>query len=527
MKLKNILIYGLISIFILSSNSCAEKYLDIFPEDKITSAIFPKNEDDARILLNGIYADLREKRIHLEGLFGFGIVDGATPNAYAWGNNPIALAGNGRLSPTDGKNLTFRWTRCYSIIYRANYFLNAIENLDIPEDVKSIYTGEAHFLRGLAYSKLVGWYGGVPIITSVITTEEARKIGRASAEETWEQAVSDYNVAIENLGVNAPEVGRATKGAALGMKMRAYLYQNKYEEVLNVVEQIEALGKYSLFPSYEGLFQLENENNQEVLFDVQYMRGENDQGSFLDQFCGTGTGSQTRGSRYVPTDNLVDAYERIDGSDIKYSDYEVDLDDPYEGWDPRLKFTVVVPGAYILGYRFPTYLYAGGAYNHPGNRLKHLATRKYFIEPMADLPPSGQSDANYIVLRYADVILSKAEAIIETGGDVNEAIALINKIRTERNDVQLTSLPNGLSRDEARLKLRHERRIEFAMEGLYWMDIKRWDIGKDIYPLQIRDHNGNIIETKFPDGYLEHYDLWPIPESERSLNENLEQNPGW
>ncbi|MCJ7819650.1 MAG: RagB/SusD family nutrient uptake outer membrane protein, partial [Bacteroidales bacterium] len=159
--------------------------------------------------------------------------------------------------------------------------------------------------------------------------------------------------------------------------------------------------------------------------------------------------------------------------------------------------------------------------------LKHLSTRKYRIEPESDLPPSGQSGLNDIVLRYADVILSKAEAIIETNGNIDEAVALINRIRTERDDVKITSLPMGMSASEAREKLRHERRIEFAMEGLYWMDIKRWDIGKDIYPVVVRDHTGDILETKFPDGYLQYYQLLPIPDSEISLNENLVQNPDW
>ena len=263
-----------------------------------------------------------------------------------------------------------------------------------------------------------------------------------------------------------------------------------------------------------------NENNQEVLFDVQYISGENSQGSLHDQFCGTGTGSWTRGSRYVPTDNLVNAYETIDGS-------PVDPENPFENRDPRLEFTIVVPGAFILDHQFPNYIYPGGAYNHPGNRLKHLSTRKYRIGSLSELPPSGQSSLNNIVMRYADVILAKAEAIIETNGNIDEAVALINRIRTERDDVKITPLPMGLSQAAAREKLRHERRIEFALEGLYWADIKRWDIGEDIYPLEVKDHNGNVIENKFPDGYLEYYDLLPIPDSELSLNEELEQNPEW
>ncbi|WP_194973817.1 RagB/SusD family nutrient uptake outer membrane protein [Aquiflexum lacus] len=520
MKAKNLILHIILVIFLLPANSCVNDFLEFFPEDRITSANFPESESDINLLLNGVYGLLRENAIATEGLFGFGLLDGATPNAYNWGNFPLARIASGRLNTSDGMIVTFRWTRSYAIISRANYLLSALDEVELTENAKNIYRAEALFLRGLAYSILVESYGGVPIVDQGITTEEARKLKRASADEVWSQVISDYNFAIDNLGVDAPQVGRATKGAALGMKMRAYLYQNKYEEVLKVIAEIEGLGKYSLFPSYEGLFRAENENNQEVLFDIQYMIGENSQGSLHDQFCGTGTGSWVRGSRYVPTDDLVNAYEMIDGS-------AVDPQNPYEGRDPRLEFTVVVPGSYFLGYRFPNYIYPGGAFNHPGNRIRHLSTRKYRIEPEADLPPSGQSYLNNIILRYADVILSKAEAIIETNGDLGEAIELINRIRTERDDVKITRLPMGLSQVEARQKLRHERRIEFAMEGLYWADIKRWRIGKDIYPQEIRDHLGNLIETRFPNGYLEFYNLLPIPDREIALNENLEQNPGW
>ena len=527
MKLRNILTCSLFSILLFSSNSCTDKYLDLLPKDKITSANFPKTEGDIKLLLNGTYALLRANSIYNEGFLGFGILDGATPNGFNWGNTPIAKAGNGQLTSSDGDIVTFLWTRCYAIIFRANNLLSALDIVQLSDDAKTIYAGEAHFLRGYAYSLLVDAYGGVPLITKSITTDEARKVERATKDETWKQVTDDYDIAIANLKVDAPQVGRATKGAALGLEMRAYLYQGKYDKVIQLSDQIDALGKYSLFPSYAGLFTLANENNQEVLFDVQYMRGENSQGSLVDQFCGTGTGSFTRGTRYVPTPDLVDAYEKVDGSPGKYSDHAADLDNPYKGWDPRMQTTVVVPGSYFLGFRFPNYLYPGGAFNHPGNRLKRFSTRKYRIEPMSDLPPSGQSDLNYIVIRYADVILSKAEAIIETNGNINEAIRLINRIRTERDDVRLTSLPMGLSQDEARQKLRHERRIEFALEGLYWSDIRRWDIGKDIYPLNIKDKDGNIIETKFSNGYLEYYNLLPIPQSEISLNNNLKQNPGW
>lgn len=500
--------------------SCSDQYLEIFPEDKITTANFPQNEADIKLALNGVYALLRESSIYDQGLFGFGVLDGATPNAYNWGNTPIDKMGNGQLSSNDADIITFRWTRCYAIIFRANYLLKALEQVKLPDASKSMYKGEAHFLRGLAYSLLVDAYGGIPIANNALTTDEARVIPRATKEASWDQVISDYDVAIQSLNLKAPEVGRADKGAAMGMKMRAYLYQNKYDKVLEMAQQIEALNKYSLFPSYEGLFKQENENNSEVIFDVQYISGENSQGSFHDQYCGTGTGSFTRGSRYVPTDNLVDAYETIDGS-------PVNPNDKFKNRDPRLEFTIIIPGSYILGYRFPNYIYPGGAFNHPGNRLKHLGSRKYRESQLANLPTSGQSAINNIVMRYADVLLAKAEAMIELNKNIDEAIAIINRIRTERKDVKISLIPSGLSKEDARIRLRKERRIEFALEGLYWSDIRRWNIGKDIYPVVIKDHLGGVIETKFPNGYLDYYNLLPIPVSELSLNTNLVQNPKW
>lgn len=525
------ILYSLITVLILITSGCMDSFLNSYPKDKLTTAIFPENIDDVEYLLNGIYSALREFRMWNEGFFGFGVLDVATPNAFMWGNESLSKIGNGQLSATDGQIVDYRWAKSYTIIFRVNDFIKAIERIEIPEASKSVYIAEALFLRGIAYATLVESYGGVPIILDAINTEKSRSISRSTADETWSQAISDYNYAIENLDLKASKVGRANKGAAMAMKMRAYLYQNKFEDVLNLANQIINLGIYSLFPSYEGLFERANENNQEVIFDVQYMQGENSQGTNLDQMLGTGTGSWTRGSRCVPTENLVNAYERIDGSYGKYFESEIDLDNPYNGWDPRLKFTVVVPGSYYLGYRFPNYIYPGGAFNHPGCRIKHLSTRKYQTSKEEDLPTAGQSDLNNIIIRYADILLSKAEALIETDGSVDEAIALLNIIRTQREDVKITELPKGLSREEARAKLRNERRIEFALEGLYWMDIKRWNkldgFLKDVYPVYVKDHNGDIIETKFPDGYKDQFNLLPIPNSELSLNKNLKQNPGW
>lgn len=504
------LLYSLVTLTLLIFNGCSKSYLDVLPEDKITSANFWESESDVKLALNGIYSVLRNR-----GVYGSGpTMDACTPDAYQWAywNGMEEQIGNGSNTPADAGLTQERWTTCYQIINRANYFLANIDKVELSDESKATYIGEVHFLRGIAYALLAETYGGVPVFDDAIDVAEARQLSRSSAEETWGQAIADYDIAIANLTVTGRQVGSATKGAALGLKMRAYLYQNKYPEVLSTVQQIEDLHTYSLFPSYEGLFQMENENNSEVLFDIQYIGGSLQQGNFF-AWLGLPQNASSGASDPAPTQHIVDAYEMIDGS-------AVDPANPYVGRDPRLDFTILRPGAYFEGKLYPVEIK-----NHTGQRVG-FGLRKNVGENIP-ITTSRMSPLNFIVLRYADVLLSKAEALIETNQDIDEAIALINRIRTERNDVKITSLPMGLSQAEARAKLRHERRIEFFGEGINWADIKRWKIGPDIYPVEVHAADGGLIETKFPLGYKERDNLLPIPDGERSLNSNLTQNPGW
>lgn len=509
MKKINILFICLIAAVF---NSC-ESYLDILPDDKITNETFWTSPDDATLALNGVYNVLRNNYVYGYG----GGYDACTPNAYQWAHweGQHMQVGDGSIFSGSGGIVSERWKMCYRGVYRANYFLENVEQTPLlSTEEKEVMIGEVYFLRGLFYNLLVKSYGGVPIVLKTITPEEGRNVVRASAEEVWAQVHADFDEAIKRLPKSTSENGHATLGAAYGMKMKSYLYTSQWDKVLEYCNKIDDLNEYSLFPTYYGLFQFENEGNAETLFALSFMDGAFTQGSVFDRYW------QPQNIKYgidgsnsvAPTQLLVDAYETIDGSPI-------DPKNPYENRDPRLDLTILRPGAYFQGQLYPIEIK-----NHTGQKVG-FAIRKYTIETMQVV--GNQSPLDFMILRYGDVLLCKAEALIELNKDVDNAIELINRIRS-RSDVNMPPLNKGLSQSDARKALRHERRIELALEGQYWDDIKRWNIGPEIYPCDVVGALGELIQVKFPNGYkLDKDNLLPLPDSELSLNSQLKQNPNY
>lgn len=496
----------------LGFSSC-ESYLDILPDDQITSETFWTSPGDATMAINGVYNVLRNNFVYGYG----GGYDACTPNAYQWAywEGQQMQVGAGIITSNSGGIVSSRWLYCYRGIFRANYFLENVDRvISLSDSDKKIMIGEAHFLRAVFYDLLAKCYGGVPLVTKTLTAGDARTLKRASVDEIWTQIHTDYDIAIKNLPKDAV-AGRATLGAALGMKMKAYLYNSQWDKVLEYCNKIDDLKKYSLYPSYYGLFQYENEGNSETLFALSFMAGDFTQGSVFDRYW------QPQNLKYgidgsnstAPTQLLVDAYETLDGAPI-------DPLNPYKNRDPRLDLTILRPGAYFQGQLYPNEIR-----NHTGQKVG-FAIRKYTIETMKVV--GNQSPLDFMILRYGDVLLCKAEAMIELNQKVNSAIDIINSIRTGRNDVKLMTINQGLSQVDARKVLRKERRIELALEGQYWDDIKRWKIGPEIYPCNVIGGQGQFIQTKFANGYkLTKDNLLPLPDSEISLNPELTQNPGY
>jgi len=509
----NIKILSSIFLSILLGLYSCDSYLDILPDDQITNETFWKSQQDVELALNGVYNTLRNNYVYGYG----GGYDACTPNAYQWAHweGQQMQVGAGQIFSGSGGIVTERWKFCYQGIYRANYFLENVDKVEgVSAELINRYKGEVYFLRAVFYDLLAKTYGGVPLILKTISTQEARELTRASEDEVWNQIHKDYDEAIKVLPKTA-STGHITLGAALGMKMKAYLYNSQWDKILEYSNKIDDLEKYSLFPSYYGLFQFENEGNSETIFALSFMAGPFSQGSVFDRYW------QPQNLKYgidgsnsvVPIQDLVDAYETIDGSPI-------DPDNPYKNRDPRLDFTILRPGAYFQGQLYPIEIK-----NHTGQKVG-FGIRKYTIETMQ--VKGNESPLDFMILRYGDVVLCKAEALIELNQNIDQAIDLINLIRTSRSDVKIKPISKGLSQSQAREVLRKERRIELALEGQYWDDIKRWKAGTEIYPVEVRGALGELIQVKFPDGYnISKDNHLPIPDSEIALNPNLTQNQGY
>ena len=267
--MKKIMNYIMVAAVLTGLNAC-ESYLDILPDDKITSETFWTSPEDATLALNGIYSVLRNNYVYGYG----GGYDACTPNAYQWAHweGKQKQVGNGTVTSGIGGIVSNRWKYCFEGIYRANYFLENVDKIpNMNTAAKEVMLGEVYFLRALFYDLLVRSYGGVPLILKTITPEEGRTLSRASADDIWKQVRSDYDEAIKRLPKDSPDNGRATLGAALGMKMKTYMYTSEWENALTYCDKIDELKKYQLFPSYHGLFQYENEGNAETLFALSFI----------------------------------------------------------------------------------------------------------------------------------------------------------------------------------------------------------------------------------------------------------------
>lgn len=510
--------------------SCDPSLLETIPNDRLSEDVFWKTEDDALLAVNSLYNDL-------DGLAVF-TWDAVTDIAHTNQNfNVQAYIESGTYDTNNSKILS-EWNNAYTGIRAANNFLANVDKIAVSNTALiDRLKGEARTLRAYQYIKLVGFYGDVPLVTTPISIEEGRVLTRTPAAQVWDFIDNELREAAASLPetYGANDKGRITKGAALGLRARANLYAGRYQQAAEAAGQVIQSGTFSLYNSYEKLFSYAAENNSEVLLDRQFVRdiASNNVFQLLAPYS-----QRSSQSYYVPTKAIVDTYETLDGKLISESGSGYDPADPYKNRDPRLHFSVFLEGDPLpSGITFqprPTSGTAdaiGSTYiaSTTGFNIKKYINAEDFANP-------ANNGINIILLRYAEVLLTYAEAKIELNQIDESVINAINTVRNGRDDVKQPAISAGLSQAVLRDIVRRERTVELAFEGLRLFDIRRWKTAENllrgpVYGITYRDDDGEIktVEVIAFSRIFDparHY-LWPVPQKERDLNPSLTQNPNW
>lgn len=474
-------------------------FLDKVPyEDPSAEAL--TDEASAVALINGAYQPLQRPKLYNMRIWTLDIIAGNSEVGAGGGTDGIETITLANFVATaDNASALDIWRGPNPGILYCNTVLESVPEMDIDADLKNRILGEARFLRAHYYFILVQLFGDVPMSISTPQPGDNLMPSRTDRMTIYNEVIiPDLKEAVNLLPVresySGSDIGRASKGAAAGMLAKVYLTLGMYEESLAMSMLVEELG-YTLNADYSDAFGGEerHKNTGESLFEVQYYGltkagfwDDENQANWLSTYMGPRNSGWVGGAYgwNQPTQEFVDSYEE--------GDLRKDKTILYEGCPP------------FDGMQYKA------SWSNTGYNVRK------FLVPLSVSPDYNTNSAGFVVLRFADVLLMKAEALNELGR-TQEAEEPLYRVRrraglTNRSDVE------GLSQAAMREKIRHERRIELAFEGHRWFDMVRWDGGQ--YALDFLHTIGKINAAQ------KHL-LFPIPQKERDANPNLTQNPGY
>ena len=482
-------------------------------------------------------------------------------------------------------DVTTLWANQYKSIARANTILANEEKMvqmGISETKLKQFLAEAYFARATMYSRLITHFGDVIYVTEVISIEEAFKIGRTPKSEIIPKVYEDYDKAIAALPLKytGASTQRATKGAALALKARFALYIGDWQVAAEAAEACMKLGIYKLHPGYSDLFLSKTKNSQESIF---LLPRSIENKVTLGNWTVMNEVSRNTGGwgAFAPSWDLLASYTCTDGLPIDESPL-FDPHNPFKNRDPRCTASIVEFETPHLGFIYNPHPSAVEVMNLKTGKMQKnndarvnaqfasfngLLWKKAIDETW--LQNGQDTDPDKIIIRYADVLLMYAEAKMELGQVDNTVLNAINQVRARAYGVDVAGMdkyPAVTTTDQRELRsvIRTERRVEFAKEGLRYMDLVRWRIASKaltrpnygmLYPVSLLKEKviekglwfwpdvPQIDEDGIPDfsamekaGLIaplsqrlwnDRQYLWPIPTKEVLINENLKQNPDY
>jgi hypothetical protein len=507
-------IYVILFLFTASLQYSCSDLLELNPLDKSSSATFWKTETDFDNALAACYGYMQQDQFSV----GFPYWDNLTDNGYGqhnYGSSTDIVTGG--ITTNTGGLVSGVYNESYKAVARINTYLqNLTDFTGMSDEKKRQSEAEARMLRAYFYSYLYRCYGEVPIVDEPLNLDNQFQAKKPAAE-ALSFLMSDLDFAIANLPdmTYAESKGRWTVNAARAYKARMILYDaydssgNAIIAQMNVAKDLlTGISGYRLADEFSDNFQdLQQESSPEIIFSVKFLAPNNR--TSADQWY----------SDWVvvsPTANLISEYDMADGSPgtpVPYNgsgtiDASVFSNASLDEREPRAAKTF-----FINAYR------AGGIEHIPSNNRPLGTGLAKFMSPNLEAPYgySTYSQQDWVVLRYADVLLMLAEAENEINGPTGIAYQAINEIRQRAGT---SALPDGLTKVQMRESIRHERRVELAFEGQRYFDLKRWKIAEQVLNSVV----DGLVTYRFEP---RHY-LWPLPQTEiDKANGVLVQNPDY
>jgi len=540
----------LILLIMMMGFASCEKSLEVIPKAQISDVSIWNSKSNADLFLNNIYKDLPDVTVWRQGTSAEDPEENFSDNSMNgvdWRNSRTIYA-KSIYTPSDYINHWF-W---YSSIRNCNLFIEKVTASSLDDTWKKGRLTEVRFLRALFYQMLWIHYGGVPIITNVLdryTQGDAIFYARNTSDEVFKFITDELAAIIPDLPIK-PETGRASLGAALALKGWCELFQasplknpandkSRWALAAATNQNVMDLGVYSLFPDLPTLFFSENKNSVETIFAKGHVAGTALGGLAIHELqvpyvrgLYSGNGEET------PTQELVDEYAMANGLPITDPASGYDPQNPYLNREKRFYQTVIYNGSVWREDTIWTWVGSGSKNTLDLANNSETSNTGYFLRKGLDVRLAVNwyqtNGADYIIFRYAEILLNYAEAKNEASGPDPSIYDAINKVRARSG---LTGLPSGLSQDQMRVAIRRERRVELAFEEKRWLDLLRWKIAEEklngsLHAMEITKVNGHFVYTVIPAPggerlfYPKNYVL-PIPQSAMDQNTKLVQNPGY
>lgn len=521
------------------ASSCSD-FLDRTPLEDLSDSSFWKSESDAMMAVSNLYGALPTWDVDSD------INSDNCVHGIKWAAGNIS---KGVYVASDQS-----WSGSYGYLRQANLVLEKVPEMELSEESRHKILGQAYFFRAFIYFDLIRSFGDVPYIDKPLNLSDVEGITRTPRTEVYAKLMADFDKAIEYLPEewNAENKERVTKGAALAMKARAALYYSDWQIAADCSKKVIDMGRYELYDAanaglYKELFWEKTDGCSENILYVQFNAPQKTH--YLigwECFPTLGWGGIN------PTQSLVDAFEDIEGAPIAESKI-YDEKNPFANRDPRLEVNVLHDGEVMYGKTIKVKPLKSSGDTGIGQHGDATATGYYqqkWLDPSIDPMSTGwDMGKDWVNIRYAEVLLTYAEAKNELEGLSSDAFDAVNQVRGR---VGMPALQNTDaskptycgSQDALRKRIWNEWRVEFAMEGGKRMwDIRRWGIAKEVlnapfYGIKMKpvEKNGEIVDYILYEGdytklagshYEDHNYIFPVPQTELDLNPALGQNPGY